>query len=105
MKKIILAFAMLLTVGAQAQTQKYTYTVKGETYDVCQVSNTQISVFILTDLPYHLGGQKYFVYKDNKGTYCILLKDNEGRTYRYDLPETEQKMYAHADKHQDDWDK
>lgn len=102
MKKIILAIAMLLTIGAQAQNKQYTYTVNGMAYDVCQVSDTQN--LTLTELSYRIGGQKYLVYKDNKGIYCIILKDKEGQTYRYDLPEIEQKMYAYEDKHQNDWD-
>jgi uncharacterized protein YpmB len=92
MKKIILAIAMLLTIGAQAQTQKYQ--INGN--NIVAVSQTKAKKEAQkTSYTYTIKGKIYEVYKGAKGSYYIIRTSAKtGKEYKYYLPKDVQQMLS-----------
>jgi hypothetical protein len=90
MKKIILAIAMLLTIGAQAQTQKYQ--INGN--NIVAVSQTKVKKEAQkTSYTYTIKGKTYEVYQGAKGSYYIIRTSAKtGKEYKYYLPKDVQTM-------------
>lgn len=90
MKKIILAIAMLLTIGAQAQNQKHQ--INGN--NIVAVSQTkQKKEAQKTSYTYTIKGKTYEVYKGAKGSYYIIRTSTKtGKEYKYYLPKDVQQM-------------
>lgn len=95
MKKIILAIAMLLTIGAQAQTQKYQ--INGN--NIVAVSQAkQKKEAQKTPYTFTIKGKTYEVYKGAKGSYYIIRTSTKtGKDYRYYLPKDIQTMLKNKD--------
>lgn len=90
MKKIILAIAMLLTIGAQAQSQKYQINAN----NIVAVSQAkQKKEAQKTSYTYTIKGKTYEVYQGAKGSYYIIRTSAKtGKDYRYYLPKDVQQM-------------
>lgn len=89
MKTIILAIAMLLTIGAQAQTR---HQINGN--NIVAVSHAkQKKSAQKTEYTYTIKGKTYEVYKGAKGSfYIIRTSDKTGKEYKYYLPKDVQQM-------------
>jgi hypothetical protein len=92
MKKIILTIAMLLTIGAQAQTQKYQ--INGN--NIVAVSQTKVKKEAQkTSYTYTIKGKTYEVYQGAKGSYYIIRTSAKtGKQYKYYLPKDVQQMLS-----------
>lgn len=90
MKKIIIAIALLLTIGAQAQSQKYQ--INGN--NIIAVSQTKVKKEAQkTSYTYTIKGKTYEVYKGAKGSYYIIRTSTKtGKEYKYYLPKDVQQM-------------
>lgn len=91
MKKIIFALAILLTIGAQAQTQQK-YQINGN--NIVAVSQAkQKKEAQKTTYTYTIKGKTYEVYKGAKGSYYIIRTSAKtGKDYKYYLPKDVQQM-------------
>lgn len=89
MKKIILAIAMLLTIGVQAQTR---HQINGN--NIVAVSQAkQKKEAQKTSYTYTIKGKTYEVYKGAKGSYYIIRTSAKtGKDYKYYLPKDVQQM-------------
>lgn len=91
MKKIIIAIAMLLTMGVQAQSQQK-YQINGN--NIVAVSQAkQKKEAQKTSYTYTIKGKTYEVYQGAKGSYYIIRTSAKtGKDYRYYLPKDVQQM-------------
>lgn len=97
MKKIIIAIAMLLTMGVQAQSQQK-YQINGN--NIVAVSQAkQKKEAQKTSYTYTIKGKTYEVYKGAKGSYYIIRTSTKtGKDYRYYLPKDIQTMLKNKNK-------
>lgn len=91
MKKIIIAIALLLTMGAQAQTR---HQINGN--NIVAVSRAkQKKEAQKTEYTYTIKGKTYEVYKGAKGSYYIIRTSAKtGKEYKYYLPKDVQQMLS-----------
>lgn len=91
MKKIILAIAMLLTMGVQAQSQQKYQTNGNNIVAVSQAKQKKEAQ--KTSYTYTIKGKTYEVYQGAKGSYYIVRTSTKtGKDYKYYLPKDVQKM-------------
>lgn len=89
MKKTIFAIAMLLTIGAQAQTQQK-YQINGSNIVAVAKQKKEAQK---TSYTYTIKGKTYEVYKGTKGSYYIIRTSGKtGKEYKYYLPKDVQQM-------------
>ena len=89
MKKIIIAIALLLTIGAQAQTR---HQINGN--NIVAVSQAKAKKEAQkTSYTYTIKGKTYEVFQGAKGSYYIIRTSAKtGKQYRYYLPKDVQQM-------------
>lgn len=89
MKKTIFAIAMLLTIGAQAQTQQK-YQINGSNIVAVAKQKKEAQK---TSYTYTIKGKAYQVYQGAKGSYYIIrVSGKTGKEYKYYLPKDVQQM-------------
>ena len=94
MKKIIIAIALLLTIGVQAQTQQK-YQINGTSIVVNQVKTKAKKEAQKTEYTYTIKGKTYEVHKGAKGSYYIIRTSAKtGKQYKYYLPKDVQQMLS-----------